>query len=494
MSRTHQKNPARSAIIPFALILIGSHAQLPAQNVGFVEHLAPLESSPDQITTGPDGALWFTGLSIGRITTAGVTSQYSYPSGGFSAGIVTGSDGALWFTETAGIIGRITTAGVVTEFPVPLESLQGIAAGSDGALWFTSPSAIGRITIAGQFTSYPIPTPNPLAQWITPGPDGALWFTELNVDQIGRITTSGVFTEFPVPPGTLPFGITAGPDGALWYTGETAKVGRITTAGVVTQYSVGTTGTDSQITTGSDGALWFSDTADSIGRITTAGVITTYPTPTRNNQQMFGITTGPDGAIWFTEIESENYAKIGQAILQTAVLSATPDTGVPGAEIMIRGGGFAANEKVRLFSDSTSANLIFTAFSNAAGAFVVSVPDPQEHYGPNSIVGVGQTSGALGIAPFTTKAHITVNPASAAPGTTITVSGVGFGAYFGVDIFGNPGTGKTLLGVAFPNSVGTFAGSGAFTFVLPANTPAGQYDVTATISKQNVVGAVIDVE
>jgi virginiamycin B lyase len=34
------------------------------------------------------------------------------------AGITTGPDGALWFTELVGKIGRITITGVITEFPM----------------------------------------------------------------------------------------------------------------------------------------------------------------------------------------------------------------------------------------------------------------------------------------------------------------------------------------------------------------------------------------
>jgi hypothetical protein len=63
-------------------------------------------------------------------------------------GITTGPDGALWFTERAGKIGRITTAGVITEFPVPTASSSpnGITAGPDGGLWFTETAGnnIGR--------------------------------------------------------------------------------------------------------------------------------------------------------------------------------------------------------------------------------------------------------------------------------------------------------------------------------------------------------------
>ena len=80
------------------------------------------------------------------------------------AGITTGADGALWFTERAGTkIGRITTAGVITEFPVPTAASQpiGIAAGSDDALWFTEETGnkIGRITTAGVITEFQVPTP-----------------------------------------------------------------------------------------------------------------------------------------------------------------------------------------------------------------------------------------------------------------------------------------------------------------------------------------------
>ncbi len=67
-------------------------------------------------------------------------------------GIAAGPDGNLWFTEKVGNrIGRITTAGVVTEFSTGITASSGpfgIAAGPDGNLWFTQVDAnqIGRIT------------------------------------------------------------------------------------------------------------------------------------------------------------------------------------------------------------------------------------------------------------------------------------------------------------------------------------------------------------
>jgi virginiamycin B lyase len=112
---------------------------------GVMTHfLAPVGTMPYDITAGPDGNLWFTDQYgyIGRITTSGV-----YPPGKFviptpssnPSGITTGPDGNLWFTENIGNkVGRITTAGVITEFPIPTASSDpgGITAGPDGNLWF----------------------------------------------------------------------------------------------------------------------------------------------------------------------------------------------------------------------------------------------------------------------------------------------------------------------------------------------------------------------
>jgi streptogramin lyase len=54
--------------------------------------------------------------------------------------IAAGPDGALWFSElTGGKLGRITTAGVITEYPAPTPNSDalGIVAGPDGNLWLT---------------------------------------------------------------------------------------------------------------------------------------------------------------------------------------------------------------------------------------------------------------------------------------------------------------------------------------------------------------------
>jgi len=118
---------------------------------------------PGDITVGPDNALWFTGVDtggphdhIGRITTAGVVTAFPlpiYPRPSYNGynnlapyAITTGPDGALWFTsQRVNVIGRITTGGAVTIYRLPGGTSgdefwvsRGITMGPDGALWITN--------------------------------------------------------------------------------------------------------------------------------------------------------------------------------------------------------------------------------------------------------------------------------------------------------------------------------------------------------------------
>jgi virginiamycin B lyase len=298
------------------ILLAAGHLAAQAPSVSYTTYSGPSLISIDWVTTGPDGALWFTGSAptkteIGRITTAGAITEY--PLSNTPAGIVTGPDGALWFTErNVHQIGRTTAGGSITEFPVRAEG-EWIVSGPDGALWFTESNAvnIGRITTMGVVTEYPLPSLNPNgAIVITVGPDGALWFTDSGKgDRIGRITTTGGVTEYAVPgPDRFLDSLVAGPDGALWYTTLfPAVIGRMTTGGVITaEYPFGPSGSalfPYDLTVGPDGALWFIwasvDGGDiALGRITTGGVITEYVLPVSLPAGGSSITKGPDNALW----------------------------------------------------------------------------------------------------------------------------------------------------------------------------------------------------
>jgi virginiamycin B lyase len=243
--------------------------------------------------------------SIGRITTSGVVTNYTDPTMHGPLQISTGPDAALWYTNfpdfpygpgkcppACGSIGRITTAGVVTDFtttsPSAIDGPSGITAGPDGALWFANrfERTIGRITITGTITALSDPfTIHPDA--ITAGPDGALWFTTSTntTHSVGRVTPGGVFSNYPVAR-CCPIGISAGPDGALWYALAAhpgGAVGRITTAGSIAGYRSPTIDAPFDTAPGPDGAVWFvNEDNNSIGRITTADSVTASPAQGRS--------------------------------------------------------------------------------------------------------------------------------------------------------------------------------------------------------------------
>jgi uncharacterized delta-60 repeat protein len=227
-------------------------------------------SNAVSITTGPDGKLWFAeynGNRIGTITTSGSLNENVavLTANNRPIEIKTGPDGNLWFTEfqytsngtpfPGSKIGKITPAGVLTEYPVTTNSAPyGITAGPDGNIWFTefSGNQIGQITPSGSVINYfPLPTSASAPTDITLGSDGNLWFVENDYgsNQFGRITTNGAITEFLAPtPKSQPYYLTSGPDGNLWFTEydlQGDKIARIsmptaTIAGTTPSLSTGT--------------------------------------------------------------------------------------------------------------------------------------------------------------------------------------------------------------------------------------------------------------
>jgi streptogramin lyase len=283
-------------------------------------------SAPEEMTSGPDGNLWF--------TDRGCLSRLE-------------GDGA----DTASCaIGRITPAGVITEFTAGLSAgsiPSGIAPGPDGNLWFadagcstdppSAPCAIGRITPGGvitEFTAGLNPDADPID--IAAGPDGNLWFTDQaclgNTPNapcaIGRITPNGQITEFTagLQAGGAPLNIVRGPDGDLWFTDDgcvqtlnpgrppakTCAIGRITPSGQITEFSAGLNqgAAPNGIAAGTDGNVWFTDLACdigygsapcAIGRVTPSGEIAESSAGLRTGSSPGGIAAGTGGSLWFAD-------------------------------------------------------------------------------------------------------------------------------------------------------------------------------------------------
>ncbi len=152
------RSTAASIVIALVWTAIVSAQMPPAPIAEFP--IPTANSGPSDIALGPDGNLWFTeaqGNRIGRITPAGVITEFPLPDSSVPQGIVAGPDGNMWFAELFGNrIGRITPSGIITEFPLPAGSTgssqpRGIASGADDNLWFTEDTngKIGQITPTG---------------------------------------------------------------------------------------------------------------------------------------------------------------------------------------------------------------------------------------------------------------------------------------------------------------------------------------------------------
>lgn len=286
------------------------------------------ESSPQGITPGPDGALWFGNSinaapnAVGRITTTGSISEIDAPGEYiWTESLVRGLDGDLWVVDGTKAIYRLTPDGEWTKFdegPRVEFRPNEITRGAEGNLWFTvvggEPRAIGRMTPAGQITEYRTGlNAGDFPQEITAGPDGNVWFTDTGTTPaIGRITPNGQITEFSegLGAGSGVQGITAGPDGNLWFANTgTSSIGRITPTGEITEFALTLPFTTwpIDIASGPDGNLWFTApsvwTTSYIGRITTAGVITLFPMSLNAGGTPYPsqISPGADGNMWFTD-------------------------------------------------------------------------------------------------------------------------------------------------------------------------------------------------
>jgi virginiamycin B lyase len=307
-------------------------------------------ADPLGITAGPDGALWFTEPStgrIGRITTAGVVTEFPLPEGSRPGAIVTGPDGALWFTD-AGRIGRITTSGAVANFPVEngIAVTQDLTAGPDGNIWFAyvllvpGPGAlgrIGRVTPLGVMTIFDMPSPARVATSLATGPDGKIWFAGYGLGTfggnafgvVGALSTDGQGQSFATLGAAIPADITPGPDGNMWFTAlisssfgtsSSGWIGRVGTDFTgLTEFSIPSPSTPSSIIWGPDGNLWFGDLArGSIGRATPAGAITVLAAPS----PPAGLAAGSDGSVWFTEPQTGKIARVS-ALTTVCTPSAT---------------------------------------------------------------------------------------------------------------------------------------------------------------------------
>jgi streptogramin lyase len=298
----------RKSLLAFALAAGALTPAGASRAAKITEYTIPTAaSSPNDITVGPDGRLWFTETNanqIGTLTTAGVFHEYPISRADMGPlGIAAGPNKTLFFGGLHNYLGEMSLDGGYTDV-APVDGSNYVVAGPDGRIWTTSEGST-KVTALHFWSNSPADATYTLTDTsldaFAVGPDGQIWIAEFG-NKIGRCAPEGgLCTEYPLGTFRGPIGITAGPDGNVWFTeGLANKIGRITTDGVVTEF--GPFGSYPYgITTGPDGNLWFTEYANSVvGRITPSGVWTEYPIPTPKSYPR-GITAGPDGNIWFVE-------------------------------------------------------------------------------------------------------------------------------------------------------------------------------------------------
>lgn len=225
-------------------------------------------SQPWGITVGPDDNLWFTtrGIrTIVRLTTYGQMTVFPIPFLAEVSGIPTpqlitgGPDGALWFNADGNALARMTTSGVFTG--------QGSLSPKDvefdpqGRLWVPENDPLNprlrikRLTppLPGTVAIFDDPDIVASSHRIVLGPDQRMWFTVPSLREFWRMDLDGqVVSRFEapedlVPPGAIGGGgirnLAVGPDGNIWFPISNNRIGRLqvgsTLSGTVTDEATG---------------------------------------------------------------------------------------------------------------------------------------------------------------------------------------------------------------------------------------------------------------
>ena len=153
-------------------------------------------------------------------------------------------------------------------------------------------------------------------------------------------------------------------------------------------------------------------------------------------------------------------------------LQLSSSSGLPGSTVTANGSGFAPGETVDVTFNGQS---VGSPTVNNGGTFSLAFTVPNTPPGQYGVLAKGRTSGTTASTSFTINqgaAALTFDPAQAAPGASITVTGTGF----------KPGETVTLSfnGPTVGTETADTNGKVTFTFTVPATLAPGQYGVTAT--------------
>ncbi len=172
--------------------------ETPAARVALQEYPVPAGSHPHDVAPAPDGGVWYTAQSAGKLgrldPTSGAIDEMALGTGSAPHGVIVGPDGAPWITDGGlnAIVRVDPTTREVRRFPLPAGSgganLNTATFDHQGRLWFTGQNDVyGRVDPAtGQVDVFDAPRgPGPYG--ITTAPDGSIYFASLAGSYVGRL-------------------------------------------------------------------------------------------------------------------------------------------------------------------------------------------------------------------------------------------------------------------------------------------------------------------
>jgi streptogramin lyase len=305
---------------------------------------------PADVLAAPDGSVWYTTRHVARGTSPDTVGRIA-PDGkqvveaplrsfGNPDNLTIGPDGAVWLTQGFEISRAVfdgleiqTTTFRVTDGE-QLGQVNSMTLGPDGNLWMAEAEPSGDLVWryevdANVFTAFPLGV-NVFPRDIEAGPDGALWVAEEattrpGAGSIARVSTDGVVTDRFAAAGN-PTEIVTGPDGALWFIERFRgrRVGRITTDGEVSYPLLDPGLSDARVRVWEIAAdpvhhrLYVTehhrfDQLGAVIQIDLAGGVEPFPTATTGPEKKslpFGVTVDANGDVWWAQFGVGRIAKL----------------------------------------------------------------------------------------------------------------------------------------------------------------------------------------
>jgi virginiamycin B lyase len=213
-SHPHDVAPAPDGSVWYTAQSAGKLGRLDPATGEVQEIVLGSGSAPHGVIVGPDGAPWITDGGLNAIVRVDPASfeiaRFPLPGNRANANLNTATfdpQGRLWFTGQNGVYGRLYPPnGEMVVYDAPRgPGPYGTSTAPDGTVWYVSlaSSFLGRVDQeTGATTIFDPPTPRQGARRVWPDSQGIIWISEWNAGQVGRFDPStGAWREWKLPGG-----------------------------------------------------------------------------------------------------------------------------------------------------------------------------------------------------------------------------------------------------------------------------------------------------